>query len=106
MPPHSGGSDYGSDFSPSDEDALVELLSNATGGTDYRQSVKIENTEEHEGLRKAYIFYAVGGKGRGHAQHAELSTAPTNEQEYNVAVEIDGYQRDEPTSTLLSRSNG
>ncbi|MCJ1388847.1 hypothetical protein MMC18_001697 [Xylographa bjoerkii] len=92
-----GGSDYGSDFSPSEEDALIELLSKATGNTGCLPSAKIEEIDNNEGSRRSRRFRAIGVERRDHAQYAELSTAPLEKQEHDLAVEIDGHKRDEPT---------
>ncbi|MCJ1398207.1 hypothetical protein MMC11_001404 [Xylographa trunciseda] len=91
-----GGSDYGSEFSPSEEDALIELLSKATGDHDSAPAVKIEEAEDDEGYSRSRRLRAIGVEGRGHIQYAELPTASFKKQEHDLAVEIDDHERDEP----------
>ncbi|MCJ1386884.1 hypothetical protein MMC17_010012 [Xylographa soralifera] len=96
-PPDGEESDYGSEFSPSEEDALIDLLSRAAGDADGPPFVSIDGAEDHEGFKRSRRLRAVDMERRDHAYYAELSTAPSEKQEYDLAVEIDGHKRDEPT---------
>ena len=97
-PPGGEESDYGSDFSPSEEDALLDLLSKAAGDARGLPSIDIDGPEDGNGFRR---IRATAAQQRDHVQYAELSTAASEKQGYDFAVEIDGHRRDEPTSTFF-----
>ncbi|MCJ1439233.1 hypothetical protein MMC27_008625 [Xylographa pallens] len=96
-PSDGGESDYGSEFSPSEEDALIDLLSKAAGDAYGLPSVNIDGAEDDKGFKRSCRLRAIQVERRDHAQYAELSTAPSEKQEHYIAVEIDGHKKDEPT---------
>ena len=104
-PPDGEESDYGSDFSPSEEDALIDLLSKAAGDASGRP-VHINGPEDDKGSKRSCRLRAIEVGRREHVHYAELSTAPSETQEHDLAVEIDGHKRDEPTSRWLCHSSG
>ena len=103
-PPDGEESDYGSDWSPSEEDALIELLSKAADDAKGPLSVNIDGAEDDRGFQRSRGLRAIEVKPRDKVQYAELSTAPSQKQAHDLAVEIDGHRRDESTSTSFRHS--
>jgi hypothetical protein len=54
-PPGGGSSDYGSDFSPEEEEALIELLSQVPLQVDAAPAFRLDDIEDHKSPRGAIL---------------------------------------------------
>jgi hypothetical protein len=55
-----GSSDYGSDFSPEEEDALIALLSQVSHQVEVAPVLKFEDIEDNESTRGAHMPRKLG----------------------------------------------
>lgn len=54
-PPGGGSSDYGSDFNPEEEEALIELLSQVPLQVDAAPTFRLDDIEDHKSPRGAIL---------------------------------------------------
>ncbi|MCJ1479757.1 hypothetical protein MMC13_008443 [Lambiella insularis] len=97
-------SDYGSEFSPEEESALIGLLSKVTSDSNSTLTIGVTHIGCDKAPSKARVPRIIELERRDHAQYFNVSDTEVGERKKFPTVEIDGNRSNQPIGKRLVKS--